>query len=78
MEELGIKSTSPPVRDNFHMGQDDDALRERVRQAGFDGSVVLFHAPAIAETVTADDWIEKAFHGQFRFSGCYSPSPVTH
>jgi len=63
LEELGIKSPSPPQRDNFHLGQDDRKLRERVRSAGFDGAIVLFHAPAIAEAASAEEWMGKVFLG---------------
>eukprot|EP00697_Spironema_sp_BW2_P007978 gnl/Spiro4/22437_TR11059_c0_g1_i2.p1 gnl/Spiro4/22437_TR11059_c0_g1~~gnl/Spiro4/22437_TR11059_c0_g1_i2.p1 ORF type:complete len:212 (-),score=39.90 gnl/Spiro4/22437_TR11059_c0_g1_i2:172-807(-) len=56
LKELGLAPMST-ARDNFHLGQDDAALRERVRAAGF-GQVVTFHAPAVTEAISASCFIE--------------------
>jgi len=61
IKELDIKTSAPATRDGFHLGNDDAALRQRVRSAGFDGTVVLFHTNAVIEAISAEDYVETFF-----------------
>ena len=58
MEEAGLVSPSPsspsPGPTNFTLGQDKDALRERVKAAGFD-SVLAWHVQAALPATTPEE-----------------------
>ena len=55
---------SPPARSSYHMGEDDSALRGRVLDAGY-SSCVVWHAPAVIESISAEDFVETMLEGSY-------------
>jgi hypothetical protein len=60
-------ATAPaaPVRTNFHLGQDDTALRARFLKAGF-SRVVLWHMPTICEAASGHDFATRMLEGSYK------------
>mmetsp|Transcript_17058 Transcript_17058/g.28484 ORF Transcript_17058/g.28484 Transcript_17058/m.28484 type:complete len:289 (+) Transcript_17058:29-895(+) len=65
-KKLGlVKEPAPdaaPSRSNFHMGEDDDALRQRVLAAGF-SSCVIWHSPSVLEATSAEGYADTMIEG---------------
>lgn len=65
-KKLGlVKEPSPdaaPPRSNFHMGEDDEALRQRVLAAGFSNCVV-WHSRSVIEACSAESFAETMIEG---------------
>ena len=57
-------SASKKTRSNFHMGENDDALRSRVLDAGF-RTCVVWHAQSVVEAVSAADYVRTMTEGSY-------------
>ena len=57
-----VKEGATASRSNFHMGEDDNALIARVRDAGF-SSCVVWHAPSVIEATSAEMFAETMLEG---------------
>ena len=55
-------STPPPPRSSYHMGEDDEALRQQVLLAGF-SSCVIWHAVSVVEATTAEQFADTMIEG---------------
>jgi ubiquinone/menaquinone biosynthesis C-methylase UbiE len=55
---------NPQPRSNFHMGEDDDAMRARVLAAGFEHCVV-WHALSVVEAVSATAFVHRMTEGAY-------------
>jgi len=58
---------SPPMRSNFHLGQDDIALHKRVKAAGY-RQVTIFHQPVVMELLSAEAFTKYLFHVSYRYT----------
>jgi ubiquinone/menaquinone biosynthesis C-methylase UbiE len=65
-KKLGLVKDSaagtPPSRSSYHMGEDDEALRQRVLAAGF-SSCVVWHASSVIEATSAELFVETMIEG---------------
>lgn len=68
---LGLSETTPSsggsgtaTRSNFHMGEDDEALRLRVLAAGFK-SCVIWHSLSVLEAVSAAEYTHTMTEGAY-------------
>ncbi len=50
-------------RSSFHMGEDDDALRQRFLRDGLFARCTVLHYPAVLESLSAKDYVEAILDG---------------
>ncbi|KAA8493377.1 Malonyl-acyl-carrier protein O-methyltransferase [Porphyridium purpureum] len=63
LHEFGLDKKDPSKRSNFHLGEDDDALRRRfMNQHGFRKCVVM-HYPGVIECFDPDAYVELIIDG---------------
>jgi SAM-dependent methyltransferase len=66
-KEMGLtkdSSSSPPSRSTYHMGEDDEALRQRVMDAGF-SSCVVWHSLTVIEASSAESFATTLIDGSY-------------
>ena len=50
-------------RSSFHMGEDDEALRQRFLRDGLFSKCSVIHYPAVLESLDANDYVEAILDG---------------
>ncbi len=65
LEGFSKLEPKPPQtkRSSFHMGEDDDALRQRFLRDGLFSKCTVLHYPAVLESLSAKDYVEAILDG---------------